>query len=116
VTQGTGYTGNRAVLDWGLRGGHGVVTGENGNLPFHQANTSARIYRSYGGASTTGKDPGGAEGANQMDRKTYTTGRRITAASITAPRVNQCPDHKAYDRDNCPVCGTARVIGGTVTR
>jgi len=29
-----------------------------------------------------------------------------------APAATRCPDHHAYDADYCPVCGTARVIGG----
>lgn len=27
-----------------------------------------------------------------------------------------CPTHRAFHADNCPVCGTAAVIGGTRVR
>lgn len=29
-----------------------------------------------------------------------------------AALADRCSEHRAYAADNCPVCGTARVIGG----
>lgn len=32
---------------------------------------------------------------------------------IRDERPARCAEHPAYEADYCPVCGTARVIGGT---
>lgn len=40
---------------------------------------------------------------------TTETHRHLTI--VPAPASTRCPEHRAYEADYCPVCGTARVIG-----
>jgi hypothetical protein len=40
------------------------------------------------------------------------TGGPYTVADVARARL--CTEHPAYEADYCPVCGTARVIGGAV--
>lgn len=37
---------------------------------------------------------------------------KTTLTLVTEPASTRCAEHRAYDADYCPVCGTARVIGG----
>lgn len=49
-------------------------------------------------------------GSNTMNNTPATT-RHLTAVPALA-KPERCEKHRAYDADYCPVCGTARVIGG----
>jgi hypothetical protein len=47
------------------------------------------------------------------DLVVYRDGIHTCDCAASAAPV-RCSEHPAYDADYCPVCGTARVIGGTV--
>jgi len=49
-----------------------------------------------------------ASPAAKSPTMTVNGGRKVR---LTAPSSTRCPQHAAFNADNCPICGTAHAMG-----